>query len=231
MKKSTVIMEGEHVRSNSVLLLTKLNPFTAEYSQPIMGLENLLGDPSMCYMGLSRLGPYGYGEDDFFQVSDDTTWPWVNWTEVNWGNLQSECFENNRRLYAPKTTIPSGFVMPDQFAGETSKLNQTEEAKPASQVVKSKTAVIFRGWADYEFKGSILPYLRSLITELSLQSGGEYEVFLLVHIKDSNLDMFSDPDIYYTLLEEAVPPELRGITFLWSEALLEAWYPKVPAHE
>lgn len=195
-----------------------------------MGLEVLLGDPTKCYIGHSRLGPYGYGDGDFFQESDETTPPRVNWTNVDWGNLQSECFENNRKLYAPNATTYSKFVMPDKLSGETSKLKQSEHASPTSEVTKSRTAVIFRSWASYEFKGSILPYLRSLITELSLQSGGEYEVFLLVQIKNTNLDIFSDPDLHYSLLEQVVPPELRGITFLWSEALLEAWYPKIPGH-
>ena len=225
-----VIVECDHVRRHGVLQHPMLKLFTAGYSQPIMGLETLLGDPSTCYMGHSRLGPYGYGEDDFFQESDETTPPRVNWTDVDWGNLQSKCFENNRRLYAPTTTVRSRFVMPDEFAGETSKLNQSEDASPTSHVTKSRTAVIFRSWAGYEFKGSILPYLRSLITELSLQSGGEYEVFLLVQIKNTTLDIFSDSDLYNTILEKVVPPELRGITLLWSEALLEAWYPKIPGH-
>lgn len=195
-----------------------------------MGLENLLGDQSMCYTGISRLGPYGYREDEYFLERDEATWP-VKWTDVNWGNLQSECFANNRRLYAPKTTVASRLVAPDRFAAETNKSNQSEETNPTSQIVKSRTAVIFRGWADYDFKGTILPYLRSLITELSLQSGGEYEVFLLVHTKDSNLEIFSDSNLYYSLLDHVVPPELRSMTFLWSEALLEAWYPKVPEHK
>ena len=182
-------------------------------------------------MGHLRLEPYGYVNDDFSQEPDENTLPGIQWTDVDWGNLQSECFESNRRSYAPNTAKHSRFVMPEKFAGETITSNLSKDAHSTSEVNKSRTAVIFRGWADYDFKWSILPYLRSLITELSLQSGGEYEVFLLVHIKDTALEIFSDLDIYYSLLEKVVPSELRGITLLWSEALLEAWYPKVPEHK
>ena len=206
-------------------------------------METLLGDASICYKGLSRLGPYINSVRDFISTSDETV-PSVDWVNVNWGQLQSECFENNRGLYQPGTTLrPTKFEMPE-FTGTPSPAKDSETkrkrvlwdrtedgaAKSTSMSSKTRTAILFRGWIGYKYNGSILPYLRSMITELSLKSGGEYEVFLLVQVNDETSDIFSNPASYSALLE-SIPPELRDITLFWTEAFLEAWYPKVPDHD
>ena len=72
-------------------------------------------------------------------------------------------------------------------------------------------------------------YLRALIMELSLHSGGEYEVFLLVHVKDDELPIFSDPATVEAL-RNAIPEEFRNMALFFNTKMLEAWYPKIEEH-
>ena len=69
--------------------------------------------------------------------------------------------------------------------------------------------------------------IRSLIAEAALSSGGEYAVYLLVHIKDTSKMIFENRTNYEAALEDAVPREFRNIAVLFDESLLRAWYPKV----
>ena len=74
----------------------------------------------------------------------------------------------------------------------------------------------------------MLRTMRSIIVELSLQSGGEYEAFLLVHVKDNGLPIFDDPNVYEQVKQERVPKEFWNMTVLWNEGLWPKLYPLVP---
>jgi hypothetical protein len=50
--------------------------------------------------------------------------------------------------------------------------------------VKARTALIIQDNSSKEYTENEKQSIRSLITELSLQSGGEYQVYLLVLIKE-----------------------------------------------
>jgi hypothetical protein len=65
--------------------------------------------------------------------------------------------------------------------------------------------------------------------ELSLHSGAEYEVFLLVHVKDDELPIFSDSKTM-NRLRNSIPAEFRSMALFFNNKLLEAWYPKIVEH-
>jgi hypothetical protein len=64
-----------------------------------------------------------------------------------------------------------------------------------------------------------------MITELALKSGGEYDVHLLVHVKDNSIPIWADEEIYNETLQDAVPREFWNITSLWSEQQMMMYYP------
>src|SRR3569833_3444789 len=67
--------------------------------------------------------------------------------------------------------------------------------------------------------------MRALITELSLASGGRYDVHLLVQVKnDAKHAIWADGEIYRARIQEAVPAEFRGLVTLWSETQMRATY-------
>lgn len=91
----------------------------------------------------------------------------------------------------------------------------------------SRTAVLIRTWEGYSYTDNDLHTIRALITELSLLSGGEYQLYLFVNVKDREADIYGNPQVYQDVLKRVVPRELRDIAVLWTERVCEDWYPKV----
>ena len=73
--------------------------------------------------------------------------------------------------------------------------------------------------------------MRSVIMELSLQSGGEFEAFLLVEVKNLSIPIFDDMAAYDSVVENSVPKEFWDMTILWNERLWDTLYPQIPASE
>lgn len=67
--------------------------------------------------------------------------------------------------------------------------------------------------------------------ELSLHSGGEYEVFILCHVKDQNIPVYSNDEAYMQNLKSRyIPREFLDMSVLFNEKTLTSWYPKVEDH-
>ena len=99
-----------------------------------------------------------------------------------------------------------------------------------SRHLTGRTAIVLRTWDCYEYKEEDLYNLRSLIVETTLSSGGEYAIFLLVHVRDPERNIFGSEANYAAALDELLPPELRPMAVLFDNSLLESWYPKIKDH-
>jgi hypothetical protein len=88
----------------------------------------------------------------------------------------------------------------------------------------SRTAVVVRTWDNYEYKEEDVLYIRALIAELSLGSGGEYDVHLLVQVKNETVPVWSDEESYEKHLRRSVPQEFWGMATLWSETQQQMLY-------
>lgn len=95
---------------------------------------------------------------------------------------------------------------------------------------KGQTAVVLRTWDNYNYTDVRRAWLRALIAETSLHSGGEYEVFLLINVKDDRIRLDQDSEVYEEVLRECVPEEFRDIALLYNQNVLKTWYPKVKEH-
>ncbi|KAK4120618.1 hypothetical protein N657DRAFT_665986 [Parathielavia appendiculata] len=176
-----------------------------------------------------RYGPYGFGED-----KDDYGRKKVDWDSVDWGQLQNDCFERNRHRF------PASAVRFDDARTTKLRLSLRDVAKiPEIRhwhefEPSRRTAIVVRTWRGYQYMPEDMYYLRSLIAETSLKSGAEYQVILLVDMKDSegyDNDIFSSEEAYKKGLEDAgVPPELQSIALLWNVHLLDSWYPLIQEH-
>lgn len=65
--------------------------------------------------------------------------------------------------------------------------------------------------------------------ELALHSGAEYEVFLLIHVRDDEMPIYSDAKTMEKL-RRTIPKEFRKLALFFNTKLLEAWYPKIAEH-
>ncbi|KAL8766548.1 MAG: hypothetical protein Q9209_006691 [Squamulea sp. 1 TL-2023] len=112
------------------------------------------------------------------------------------------------------------------------------EIVPTNLTLLPRTAILVRTWWDFHYTIEDIIYLRSLIAELSLLSGGEFAVHFLVHVRDDNVPIWADKKIYNRILENALPAEFRGMGTLWSErqmgliygGIQESFFRDLPVH-
>lgn len=197
------------------------------FPQPAVGDADVLGlDLNHCFDRYHRLGPYGYGQNRKVRVNDwNKPRGTPNWAEVPWGRLQDQCLRANEDRYKVNARNPVNIRHHITVPNATVAVSHNDD--PAENPKHHhRTALLIRAWSGYHYTENDLQSIRSLITELSLFSGGEYQVFLLVNIKNKTLDL-DDTETRQTLLEQYVPHEFHGISILWNEKILESWYPHV----
>lgn len=93
----------------------------------------------------------------------------------------------------------------------------------ATSKLEPRTALLLRSFSGKEYTDNDKEVIRSLVTELNLRTGGEFEVFLFVHIKDEHREIWTD-DAYNKALEEHVPAEFRSMSVLWNEPAVNSMY-------
>lgn len=96
-----------------------------------------------------------------------------------------------------------------------------------TKVKEARTALLLRSFTGKTYNDNDKQAIRSLITELSLRTGGEYQVFLFVHYRESEFDIWASEDLYRQAVEKHVPEEFRSITILWTEGAVDKMYPKL----
>jgi hypothetical protein len=210
-------------------------------SYHVLGLRN-----DVCFERFGRLGPYGLGyskrsggtgaamegdREGIEQIWKNT--PEVDYREIQWAEVTHRCLEKNKARFAS-----AGEVLDNSFqAMAISKrdggypgarpapyvpviTNTTKEEKKSDAAPKKllhRTAVLIRTWWDYKYDDEDIVYLRALIAELAVVSGGEYQVHFLIHVKDDNKQIWADEKVYAEVLKNALPQEFAGMGTLWSE--------------
>ena len=182
----------------------------------------------------------------------------VDYTGVKWVAAQDACVSKNRMRFVDATkATPANELFLTMKAGYTKEETKTRDVRareistssnqtktvhgvPPSKAVTTlpRTAIVIRTWWDRQYSVEDIIYLRSMIVELSLLSGGEYTVHLLVHVKDDNVPIWADTKIYDRVLQNSLPEEFQGMGVLWSErqmsliygGLQESFFRDLPVH-
>jgi hypothetical protein len=215
------------------------------FPDPVMGSPDLLGmRTDICYDRFGRLGPYGLGyslnrggsgaQMEGEREGADLVWskaPEVDFRAVKWAEVQDRCFKDNAHRFKepPKARSDRFRAMPigsitKRDDSDLSKESKASAGKKVASEPLPRTAVVIRTWHDYPYTPEDLIYLRSIISELSIQSGGEYTVLFLIHVKDNNIPIFSDDETYERVLRDSLPEEFRGMGILWNERQMELMY-------
>ncbi|KAK2626918.1 hypothetical protein QTJ16_004093 [Diplocarpon rosae] len=208
----------------------------------VVGSFEVLGLPEdICFDRYGRLGPYGYGYSSKYggtgaglygdMEGSEAVWAdasyvnQVDYSKVNWGAAQKRCYKANAERFDSKLYSPS---LPTTFSVFTRDVEQRSGERTNSTVTRKhlpRNAVVIRSWDDFQYREEDVLHLRAMISELSLGSGGEYDVHLLVQVKDEpGNPIWADDDTYQKHLNESVPEEFRGITTLWSETQMLMLY-------
>jgi hypothetical protein len=215
---------GKRLNDSSEDIVKAYSALPHGFPKVAIGDADVTGvDISKCFDRYHRYGPYGLGQDDDTKVKDfEAPSSKPDWSRVGWGNLQDQCTLDNKERWAPKARIAVDTApvkdMPKKFVEQVQ-----ESSKPQFH---QRTALLIRTWEGYTYTDNDIQSIRALITELSLLSGGEYQVFLFVNIKDNHANLF-DEKIRNDLLKQWVPEEFQDISILWNEGIMESWYPEV----
>ncbi|PIB03047.1 hypothetical protein CB0940_11913 [Cercospora beticola] len=183
-------------------------------AEPFYGDYDTLGlNDGVCFERFGRYGPYGYGYNETMggmgpgasaeSAGSEKVFEqmgYVNYDNVDWGSAQERCYEKNKARFKD-----------DPISGRKK---------------KSRQAYVLRTWTGYEYQPHQIIAMRAMISELNLKSGGEYDVHLLVHVKDDSIPIWADERVYQQIVEQNVPQEFWGIATLWSEKQMEMYYPE-----
>lgn len=214
------------------------------WSEPAFGSFDLFDiDSNLCYEREARLGQYG------MKPQSDASGKMVDWAKVQWGKLQQECAEKNMaRFDKTVQTVEASEASEaaDDAADELRKQRQEQRLKrrgftktPVTNdnnsslpnfrpenPPESRTAILLRSYTGRRYTDNEKQMMRSLISELSLRTGGEYRVFLLVQVKDSLEDLaLWDAETYKYVLQTQVPKEFHDIAILWGSYEVQGIYP------
>ncbi|QSZ32977.1 hypothetical protein DSL72_002561 [Monilinia vaccinii-corymbosi] len=142
----------------------------------------------------------------------------------------SETDQSNTKKRVLGTIVNRDDGSTNELKDHLMKAHLAQSAKAALDAdtpFKSRTAIMLRSYSGKKWNENDKQNVRSLITELALRSGGEYEVFLLVHIRNSTIAI-EDDEGYIEALHENVPKEFHDIAALWNEAYVQGFYPLIP---
>ncbi|KAI5195487.1 MFS general substrate transporter [Aureobasidium subglaciale] len=173
----------------------------------------------VCFDRDSRLEIYGeltnatyedtwssQNESESRNLPDSSKKSLIDWTKVDWAVAQNRCHKDNFYRFSSPEDV--------------------KQIKPSNaRQTMSRQAIVLRTWTGYNYTSHVMMNLRALISEASLGSGGEYDVHLLVHVKNNSAPFWEDEQLYVRLRNEYVPPEFRGLVTLWSEKQMELIYP------
>lgn len=231
----------------------------------VVGSYELLGlSDDICFERYGRLGPYGhgysvkYGGTGTGQYGDmegsETVWEGqdgeinqIDYTKVDWADAQKRCYQANSARFEAKHRLDeplNTFSVIDQKKDTLPRRDETgtvSNSTLASKKLLSRSAVVIRSFDNFVYNEEDILNLRAIISELALGSGGEYDVHLLVEVKDeAKHPIWADTDTYQEHLNATVPEEFRSITTLWSTTQMLMLYqgifdkfsrgPELPVH-
>lgn len=90
---------------------------------------------------------------------------------------------------------------------------------------RSRSAFVIRTWQNFQYTPWHISMLRAIISELSIASGGEYDVHFLIHVQDEHLPIWASDELFDRVLRESMPEEFYGMGTLWSVGQMKLIYP------
>ena len=261
-KEEASLMEDCYLDLENKIPVPRLRQYTGVplgFPEPIIGSAEALSLPNeTCYDRYSKLGPYGYGYSirkgglgagiEGEREGADGVWseqPQIDYSTVRWHEAQTRCFLKNRNRFPDQPPdgaqdYGSTIASRDSHEDAAEPRNASTENIKASETKQklNRTAVVVRTWSDFDYTPETILFLRSLISELALATGGAYTVHFLIHVKDDNSPIWADQETYAAVLNASLPAEFHGMGTLWSErqmglvygGLAESFYEQLPVH-
>ena len=205
-------------------------------AEPLFGSYDALGlRKDVCFERYGRYGSYGLGYASDIggsnlglhgdQDSIDPIWKTsgqIDWRSIDLGDVQRRCNQRNQGRFAQV-----GQSNAHEHIGSLADFPDEDSQRPHDQNRSTipRTAVVLRAFGGLEYTPGLRLHIRSLVNELSLHSGGEYDVHLLVEVKKVEKPIWTSKAAYEKVLAEIVPEEFRSMATLWSQELMKLIYP------
>jgi hypothetical protein len=165
---------------------------------PLFGSHEELGlRADVCYDRVNRYGPYGLGYDE------------------SRGGLGINMAGDNSGIDAYH----------HDYRGVKWESAQQQCLKQNSHTKLPRTMFVIRSWHDLNYTSHRIMLLRAILAELSLASGGQYEVHFLIDVHDESIPIWADEAVYNETLKNALPEEFAGMGTLWSVPQMRLVYP------
>lgn len=190
-----------------------------DFPAPGFGSYELLGiDANICYERETRFGQYSESA--------------IEWDTIDWGELQQECLYANRQRFDLQGS-PNEFLSqydPDSSTGHKDRIRERRQRRNDHErpqlKVEPRTALLLRSYTGKEYSDNDRQVIRAFVAELSLRTGGEYQVILFVQVRESSYNI-TDETTYRAILEEQIPREFHNMTVLWNDAAVHSLYPRL----
>lgn len=186
------------------------------FPEPVMGSPYALGlDHNVCFDRYGRYGPYGLGYNQSMggtgasmggdNLGNENVWNGkpVDYRGVKWNEVQKRCIAANSERFSNV---------------------KKSEMGTAPKKRMPRTVVMLRTVSNFQYTKETIIWIRSLIAELSLLSGGEYTVHFLIDVQDPNVQIWADDEIYKSVLKDSLPEEFAGMGTLWSAQQMKLIY-------
>lgn len=188
---------------------------------PVLGSYEILGiKDDVCFDRFGRYGPYGLGYEKRYGGSgvghftensgSDEVWAAtgkIDYSYIDWADAQDRCLEANKDRFR-------------EVDPETDELESSEDKQ-------GRTAIVIRTYTGFKWTEHVILNFRAMISELSLKSGGEYQLHFLLHVRDPDTPVWADDVTVQRLLDNNVPPEFHGMVTIWSEPQMKLFYPGI----
>jgi len=204
---------------------------------PLIGSYEAAGlDGDVSFDRVGRFQAYGLDQFESFDTFDAEELKKstdIDWDNVKWGDLQDDCVQANRMRYKPVKERPDNSIQYSNIRHSHDKAlkNGASSSFEPGKVTKTKrTAILIRVWTGATWTADVVMNIRAMIAEASLASGGKYQVFILLHVKDEAIPLFVGEDQPQATIKKHVPPEFHSITEVWNHAQMRSLYSNMAEH-
>ncbi|KAK3673525.1 hypothetical protein LTR78_006429 [Recurvomyces mirabilis] len=120
---------------------------------------------------------------------------------------------------------------PYEIVAQSTDLTETPTHRAVAQNTTAGTAIVIRAWDDCVWTLDIVRNIRAIVAETSVPLPAEYQVTVLLHIRNDSLAYEYRDRREDLLVILRVPEDLHAITRTWSYPEMEAAYPDVGAYD
>ncbi|KAI1270376.1 hypothetical protein F5Y18DRAFT_368158 [Xylariaceae sp. FL1019] len=238
--------------------LTTFKGIPKGFPEPGIGSYSVLDiDGDLCFERETRLGMYGF-QNANDTSSPKVQWHKVHWGSLQEKCVQKNQARYDLKgspnpfvstVYARQNTSAFEGADSDYELEDTPKVKEHNDefrrsdakgedlvARVSESVAKlptkeARTAILLRTYTGKQYNENDKQVIRALISELALRTGGLYQVYLFVHVKEADYAIWDDEGTYQFVLQQNVPPEFRDIAILWNDEAVQSMYPKLGAEQ